>query len=495
MQSNNIRVVIVDDDDGDFLILETLLRDSKRFLFEIDHVKSFQHARSLITDNKTDIFLLDYFLGANTAIELIKEASLLHICQPIVVLTGADSDLIDNEVMNLGAADFIPKNELSTTLLDRTIDHALKHKNAEIKLERLAKRDHLTGLGNRLLFEEMLEAALARAERKNTKLAVLFLDLDRFKEINDLLGHPTGDLLLNLIADRIKKVIRDSDFAARIGGDEFTILVDDINSYEDAVCVAKKILEAIAPPTAIRGHELSISASIGISMYPENGKTPIKLMQKADIALYEAKRHGVNQLQCFTSKLQKQLEDNIRIEKGLRSALDNNMFELYLQPKWNLHDRKIIGFEGLLRWVQENKDAQRVVSPGEFIPVAERTGLIIPIGQWVAREACKILSEWRNQGITGFSIAINVSPLQVVGGSFVKFLQDTLRENGIDPSLLEIEVTEEVVMDINPDDNAAIDQLEQISALGVKISIDDFGTGYSSLKYLRHFPANYLLNP
>lgn len=490
--NTEFNVVVIEDDSADFLILESLLLASQRFRFRLTHVKSFQEAQQYLTNPGFDIFLLDYFLGADTAIDFLKEASLLHIPQPVVVLTGADSGRIDDEVINLGAADFIPKNELSTSLLERTIHHAVEHKRAEMNLERLAKRDPLTGLGNRLLFEEMLEASLARAKRKNGKLAVLFLDLDRFKEINDSLGHPTGDLLLTLIADRIRKVIRSSDFAARIGGDEFTILVDEIHDYEDAALVATKLLEAIAPPTAIRGHEIVISASIGIALYPENGKTPIKLMQKADIALYEAKRHGINRLQCFTARLQTELEKNIKLEKGLRRALGHNECELYLQPKWNLADRTIIGFEALLRWIEDEGGVKRFVSPAEFIPIAEKTGLIIPLGAWVIEQTCGLLKEWEARGITQFPIAINVSPVQLKPGNFGASVKAVLDREGIPSRLLEIELTEETMVDINSEDDNALEELEQIRSTGAKIYIDDFGTGYSSLKYLKHFPADYL---
>lgn len=490
--NTEFNVVVIEDDSADFLILESLLLASQRFRFRLTHVKSFQEAQQHLTNPAYDIFLLDYFLGADTAIDFLKEASLLHIPQPVVVLTGADSGRIDDEVINLGAADFLPKNELSTPLLERTIHHAIEHKRAEMNLERLAKRDPLTGLGNRLLFEEMLEASLARAERKNGKLAVLFLDLDRFKEINDSLGHPTGDLLLTLIADRIRKVIRSSDFAARIGGDEFTILVDEIHDYEDAALVATKLLDAIAPPTAIRGHEINISASIGIALYPENGKTPIKLMQKADIALYEAKRHGINRLQCFTARLQTELEKNIKLEKGLRRALEHNEFELYLQPKWNLADRTIIGFEALLRWIEDEGGVKHFVSPAAFIPIAEKTGLIIPIGAWVIERTCRLLKDWEARGITQFPIAINVSPVQLKPGNFGASVKAVLDRENIPSRLLEIELTEETMVDINSEDDNALEELDQIRSTGAKISIDDFGTGYSSLKYLKHFPADYL---
>ncbi|EMP54074.1 diguanylate cyclase/phosphodiesterase [Marinobacter santoriniensis NKSG1] len=482
-----IRVHIVDDDPADFLIIDELLQQSARFRFEISHISSWEDARQELIDPQCDLLLLDYFLGKGTARDLLIEARKIHCSVPIVVLTGVESVTLDDEVIELGASDFLPKGGINTALLERTIRHAIQHKRAELALERMAKRDPLTGLGNRLLFEEILESSLARCKRSGTRLAVLFMDLDRFKEINDSLGHPTGDLLLLLIADRLRSVIRQSDYIARIGGDEFTILIDDLHDAGDALSIARKIVQAISLPSAVGGHDLNVSASIGVALFPENGDAPIKLMQKSDIALYEAKRLGLNKVQCFTSNLQTQLEKHLHVEKGLRRALEASQFELLLQPKWSLADCKVIGFEALLRWRSENDG---LISPQDFIPVAEKTGLIVPVGEWVLRQTLAYLERWNELGLCQYGIAVNVSPLQLKSGQFVDMLQHLLQEMGIAGEGLEVEITEETLLDGYEEDPRVQRDLSRIRELGVKIAIDDFGTGYSSLRYLRQFPAD-----
>ncbi|MFV8572015.1 putative bifunctional diguanylate cyclase/phosphodiesterase [Marinobacter sp. SBS5] len=482
-----IRVHIIDDDPADFLILDELLLGSTRFRFELSHFASFDEARQELLAPECDVFLVDYFLGRATAGDILREARRAHCEVPIVVLTGADSQTLDDEVLELGAADFLPKGEVSLPLLERTIRHAIRHKEAERELQRLVKRDPLTGLGNRLLFEEILESSLARCKRSGGKLAVLFLDLDRFKEINDSLGHPTGDLLLLLISDRLKAVVRESDFIARIGGDEFTILIDELHSVGDALAVAQKIVRALAHPSPVGGHELNITASIGVALYPENGDTPIKLMQKADIALYEAKRKGVSKIQCFTSNLQTQLERHLYLEKGLRYALEHDQFELVLQPQWRMDNQGLIGFEALLRW---HFGADGMISPFEFIPVAEKTGLIVPVGEWVVSKVCEYLREWKQLGISDCRIALNVSPLQLKSGKFVEALESMALAHGVALDQFEVEVTEESLLDGVEEHGRVSNELVRLRELGVKIAIDDFGTGYSSLRYLRQFPAD-----
>ncbi len=484
---DEITVFVVDDDPADYLILDELLQDSTRFRFEVSHLQNVDQARQALLDERCDVMLLDYFLGKDTARDLLIEARRIHCPTPIVVLTGLESSSLDDESINMGAADFLPKEGMTTALLERTIRHAIQHKRTELELEKMVKKDPLTGLGNRLMFEEILETSLARSKRSGTKLAVLFMDLDRFKEINDSLGHPTGDLLLLLVADRLRKVVRESDFIARIGGDEFTILIDELNDEEDALSVAHKILCAISEPSPVGRHELNVSASIGVSVYPENGDSPIKLMQKADLALYEAKRRGAQRVQSFTSRLQVDLEKHLNIEKGLRYALQNDQFELFLQPKWSLEDWQVVGFEALIRW---KIDDGHLVSPADFIPVAEKTGLIVPIGEWVLRTALGYLDIWRGKGFDNFPIAINVSPLQLRAGHFVYFLSTLLEQSDIAPNLLEIEITEETLLESHSEENRARRDIGRIRERGVRVAIDDFGTGYSSLKYLRQFPVD-----
>ncbi|WP_323750314.1 EAL domain-containing protein [Marinobacter sp.] len=482
-----IRVHIVDDDPADFLILDELLLGSTRYRFQLCHFGSLDEARQELLAPECDVFLIDYFLGRETACDILREARRVHCEVPIVVLTGADSQKLDDEVLELGAADFLPKGEVSLPLLERTIRHAIRHKESELALQRLVKRDPLTGLGNRLLFEEILESSLARCKRSGGRLGVLFLDLDRFKEINDSLGHPTGDLLLMLISDRLRSVVREADFIARIGGDEFTILIDDLHSAGDALAVAHKIVVALSHPSPVGAHELNITASVGVALYPENGDTPIKLMQKADIALYEAKRKGVSKIQCFTANLQTQLERHLYIEKGLRHALEHDQFELYLQPQWTLEDQRLFGFEALLRW---HSGEEGMISPFEFIPVAEKTGLIVPIGEWVVSKVCEYLSDWKARGVSNCRIALNVSPLQLKSGKFVEAIEAMASANGVALDQFEVEITEESLLDGVEEHGRVSNELVRLRELGVKIAIDDFGTGYSSLRYLRQFPAD-----
>ncbi len=478
---------MIDDDYADYVLIEETLKGATRTRFQVSHVSDYESAREAFFSDEYDVFLLDYFLGAETANQLLHEARRIRLVQPIVVLTGVGHVEIDDQVIHMGASDFLPKEELSSPLLERIIRHAVEHKRSENRMELLIKQDALTGLGNRQIFEELLEHSLATAARHKSKLAVMFLDLDRFKEVNDTLGHPVGDLLLILVADRLRKLIRDSDFIARIGGDEFTILLDDIASYDDAALVAEKLIHSLAQPSAINGNHLVISSSVGIAVYPENGDTPIKLMQKADMALYEAKRKGAGQFQFFTGNLQTQLEESIRIEKGLREALEKDQLELHLQPQWRLEDQQITGFEGLIRWRQE--DGQ-LLSPGVFVPVAEKTGLILPVGRWVLAKACDILAKWEKAGHNNFSIAVNVSPMQLRTPDFVEGCNEELRASGIDPSRLELELTEDVFLDTSEEQGATLRDLKRLKSLGMNIAIDDFGTGYSSLRYLKDFPID-----
>ena len=482
-----IRVCVVEDDPTDLLLIEEMLRGSDRTQYSVEHISSFDDALHRLIDAQCDVLLLDFFLGKHTARDLLLEAKKTHLAVPIIVLTGLESEALDDEVIELGASDYLPKGSISRPLLERTIRHAIRHKKAELELEKLVKQDPLTGLGNRLLFEELLEKSVAKCKRSKSRLAVLFMDLDRFKEVNDSLGHPTGDLLLIMIADRLQQVVREYDVVARIGGDEFTFLVDQLPEASDALAIASKIVQAVSEPLAVGGHELNVSASVGIAFFPESGQSPVELMQKADIALYEAKRQGVKRIQCFTENLQVQLENHLSIERGLRAALANDEFQLLLQPQWRLQDQVIFGFEALLRWRSASGD---FIAPGEFIQVAEKTGLIVKIGEWVVLKALSYLETWTKMGITDVGLAVNVSPVQLKTGHFADFLERAKGALQGRPSLLEIEITEETLLEGHDDELSVIKDLERIRTMGFKISIDDFGTGYSSLQYLRQFPAD-----
>ena len=486
MLSDPLNVLVVDDDETDFVLIHEALAQVCGQEFRLHHASTYDEARSALLADQHDAYLVDYFLGPGNGLDLIREARSARIDSPLIVLTGANNTELDDQVMENGASDFLPKEEITPRLLERTIRHALERAKAERRLQSLIKQDPLTSLGNRSMFEDHLERSLARAQRNEDQLAVLFLDLNRFKEINDLLGHHVGDLLLIMVADRLQAMTREEDVVARIGGDEFTLLLDSIGSPEDAALVAQKIIEGLSEPTPIDEMSLVVTASVGIALYPTGGETPIQLMQNADIALYEAKKQGGGEYQFFTDDLQVRLKHNAEIEKGLRRALKDGELELRYQPQWRLSDRSITGAEALVRWRQPDGS---LVSPGDFIPVAERTGLIIPLGQWVFEAACRQLQEWTQQGWDDLSISINVSPKQLRAADFIPKTREVIRETGIDPARIEVELTEELFADTDPENK---ETLQQLKAMGVLIAIDDFGTGYSSMRYLKHFPLHTL---
>lgn len=356
-------------------------------------------------------------------------------------------------------------------------------KLAEQRIAHMAHHDALTGLPNRVLLRDRIEQAIAQAHRNAAQLAVLFLDLDRFKTINDSLGHELGDRLLQSVASRILVCVREGDTVSRVGGDEFVIVIPGIASSSDASAVASKILEVLAAAFHLGGNDLHVSASIGISLYPADGADADTLMRNADTAMYHAKDAGRGNFQFFTQHMNVAAQQRLLLENALRRALDNREFELNYQPLYDLRDRSITGFEALLRW---NPPGQETVLPGAFIGAAEESGLIVPIGEWVLREALRHAKAWQSAGRV-LPVAVNVSANQLARPSFVARLRGLLEETGIDPALVELEVTEGVIIEGAGEARAALDH---IAALGVGIAIDDFGTGYSGLAYLKRLPID-----
>lgn len=359
-------------------------------------------------------------------------------------------------------------------------------KQAEEQLYRLAHHDTLTGLPNRILFLDRLQQAKALANRYRHQVAVLFLDLDRFKIINDTLGHPVGDKLLQKVAQRIAGCIREVDTVARIGGDEFTIILVNVDNIDDVKRVAQKILQSLSVSFTVDTHELFITTSIGITLYPVDGDNLDTLVKKADIAMYHAKGEGRNNFQFYTPRMDENADKRLLLETSLRKALDNGEFRLYYQPKVDIVTKSITAMEALLRWEHPKLG---LVSPVDFIPLAEETGLIIPIGEWVLRTACRQNHEWQRQGLSAMRVAVNLSGFQFQQKNLLEMITATLAETELDAELLELEITESVIMQ-NPD--FAVSVLNALKDIGVHISIDDFGTGYSSLAHLKRFSVNTL---
>jgi len=357
-------------------------------------------------------------------------------------------------------------------------------KESESKLDHLAHHDPLTGLPNRLLLNARMEHSLTRAHRNNSQLAVLFLDLDHFKNINDTLGHPIGDLLLQEVAHRLTGCVREEDTVTRLGGDEFTILLEDLQNSRFASDVAQKIIAVLADRFVLQRHEVFITCSIGISIFPSDGDNVTNLLKNADSALYRAKDQGRNNYQYYTEELTTRAMERLSMENNLRHALERNELVLHYQPQVDLYSGSIIGMEALLRWQHPEMG---LIAPGSFIPLAEETGLIVPIGEWVLRTACARLQAWIDAGLPKVRMAVNLSSRQFNQKNLAEVVASALRDSGLDPNCLELELTESLIME---DAEAAIVVLNEIKALGVQFSIDDFGTGYSSLSYLKRFPID-----
>jgi diguanylate cyclase (GGDEF)-like protein/PAS domain S-box-containing protein len=350
----------------------------------------------------------------------------------------------------------------------------------------LAQHDFLTNLPNRMLLNDRLTQAIGLARRCGTQLAVLFLDLDHFKHINDSLGHGVGDRLLQSVAQRLSACVRSSDTVSRNGGDEFVILLAEIERPEDAAVSAEKILAALAARHHIGGHELQVSTSIGASVYPFDGQDAETLIKNADLAMYHAKDSGRNNVQFFTPEMNLRSVERQSVESDLRDALEQGEFELYYQPKVDLASAATVGAEALIRWHHPRRG---LVAPDQFIPIAEDAGLIVPIGRWVMREACRQLQAWRAQGVPLVPVSVNISALEFRSRHFIDEVRAILADTQVEPRHLELELTESVLM---RHAEAAAQVLGELKRLGLRLTIDDFGTGYSSLSYLSNFPIDVL---
>jgi diguanylate cyclase (GGDEF)-like protein/PAS domain S-box-containing protein len=355
-----------------------------------------------------------------------------------------------------------------------------------LRISYLAQHDNLTDLPNRVLLSDRLTQAMAMAHRHQRKLAVLFLDGDRFKHINDSLGHVIGDRLLQSVAQRLLDCVRRSDTVSRQGGDEFVVLLSEVTHPQDAAVSAEKILLAMNAPHRIGQHDVHLTMSIGIVTYPDDGTDAETLVRNADFAMYHAKNSGRNNYQFFKPEMNVRAVERQSLENGLRDAIERKEFVLHYQPKMNLETGGIIGVEALIRWHHPERG---LVPPVQFIPIAEDCGFIVPIGQWVLREACYQARAWQDSGLRPMRIAVNVSAVELRASGFVAGVNDILTETGLDPRYLELELTESFLMQ---DSRATVAVLQSLKSMGVQLALDDFGTGYSSLSYLKRFPIDTL---
>jgi len=367
--------------------------------------------------------------------------------------------------------------------LVRQLQLAERLRRAKEAAEFLAYYDALTGLPNRTLLRDRIGTAVAAAHRRGERVALLFVDLDRFKTINDSLGHSVGDLLLKEVAGRLKGWAREQDTVSRLGGDEFVVVLTAVKEATDAAVVAQRIVYEMAKGVVIQGHLLHVTCSIGIGIYPDHGADAEALVKHADAAMYCAKEAGRNSFQFFTDEMNVQVRERLTLENALRGALEKQEFFLVYQPQVNLATGEVTGSEALLRWQHPELG---LVPPDKFIPIAESGGLIVPLGEWVLKAACAQIRHWQNEGLAAVPVAVNVSAVQFRQKGFVEFIRMVLQDSGLSPQYLELELTETQLIS-NP--NVMLSVLQQLRDMGVKCSIDDFGTGYSSLTHLRRYPV------
>ena len=449
-------------------------------------------ALSWLADHTAQLLLLDYQLPDMSGEVFAARLNEQGVVIPFVVVTGRDDSRLAVQMIKQGASDFVLKD---TTLLDRlplVVYRALAEaatrqrlQQAEQEIYQLANFDTLTGLPNRNLLRDRLQQAITQASRMQYQVGVLLLDLDRFKGVNESLGHLVGDKLLRLVAERLQVCVRESDTLARLGGDEFVCILSGVPDEDGISSAASKILTMIAEPFVIDGHELYLTASIGIAVYPTDGTDVSTLLKHADLAMYQAKENDRNTFRFFCSDLNIRVMERVTLEHALRRALEREEFLLYYQPQVDVVSNRLIGFEALLRW---NHAKLGMIAPEKFVPLPEETGLICAIGEWVIGEASRQVRRWRERKLPAVRVAVNLSGRQFKA-PLDQMVAAIMLENNLDAGWLELELTESILM---RDAVENLDLLRKLTALGCSLSLDDFGTGYSSLAYLKHFPLGRL---
>ncbi|MFL6660478.1 MAG: EAL domain-containing protein [Massilia sp.] len=477
------QVLIVDDDRSTRSTLRyTLQRDG----FRVEEAADGAQALMMLKRFQPDVILMDAVMPVMDGFTACARMQELPggSAIPVLMITALEDNSSVERAFAAGASDYIPK-PIHYAVLSQRVRRIIEANRAEKRIRHLAYNDLLTGLPNRTLFFDLLNQATEQARTNAHQLAVLFMDLDRFKYVNDNLGHDVGDRLLVAVAQRVRRTVRSLDVLARLGGDEFTIVLNDVDGPAPAAAAAQNICRVLAAPFNIDGHDIFVTASVGIAMYPHDGLDVPTLVKHADSAMYRAKKTNTG-FQFFEASMEHTISEHVRLETDLRRALENNELEVYYQPQARLHDQQIIGMEALVRW----KHATRgMVPPNEFIPLAEETGLINPLGDFVLRTACAQLRDWIAQGLPPLRVAVNLSVRQLLQKNFADSVEQVLIDTGLPPALLELEITESTLMEHAQD---TLQALHRLRSLGLRLSIDDFGTGYSSLSYLKRFPVDII---
>jgi diguanylate cyclase (GGDEF)-like protein len=480
------RVLLVEDDPRAAVMISEMLRGIWSEGLVVAHAQRLGDVAQELLDHGATCVLLDLSHEEGDRLAPLRHVHAAAPDVPIIVLSDHANDEIGLRAVKDGAQDYLLKHDLDPSQLSRAVQYAIERKRSEVELAHQALHDPLTGLPNRVLFLDRLGVALDRSRRNDTSVAVLFLDVNKFKSINDSMGHAAGDELLIGLSKRLQDMLRPMDTMARFGGDEFTFLFEELQSEREAVLIAERIGTTASLPIRFDGGEVSLTVSIGIALAPDPAVAPQQMIRDADSAMYRAKERGGSRFELFDESSRRRATDRLELERALRGAVERSELRVYYQPRVSLNgDPVLVGFEALLRWEHPDRG---LISPSEFIAVAEETGLILPIGEYVLHEALRHVESWRASR-PGVTISVNLSSRQLADPGLVARLTAAVDASGADAGVLCLEVTEATI-EHNPE--LAARMLKALKQLGIKLAIDDFGSGYSSLASLRELPVDAL---
>ncbi|HCS63733.1 MAG TPA: GGDEF domain-containing response regulator [Cellvibrio sp.] len=481
---NKIKILFIDREQGEYLLIAEVLSHIRQVEYELVWCDKLDVALNKILSQEFDVALLDYYWGDASARDLLNAARVQACQTPIVVMTDEMETEVDREAIRAGAADYLIKGQIDHLLLERTLRYAIERKQTEQHLTRLAHYDPLTDVPNRILFRDRLEHAIHLAERDNASFTLMFIDLNGFKQVNDNFGHDAGDAIIRICAERLNACLRRSDSVARMGGDEFTLLLQKIAVNTDVAHIAEKVIVAIEQPAEINGHEVVVGCSIGIAIYPQAGRDADTLLKHADMAMYKAKQEDGSSYRFFTEMMNQDVRRQLRLEADLRAALKKQQFVLHYTPRVDVSTGKVIALEAMLRW---DKPGMGILNASDFIATAEETGIINALGYWVIRQACndlKLLQEFWDGPLM---MAINLSMRQFKDDNLVHEVARIFADNDIQPGDIEFEITETVFAD-----NIELVSLcmRPLSFFGINFLLDSFGAGNSSLLHLQRLPIS-----
>ncbi len=478
-----VKVLVLEGQSEHFLNIQGLLQNIATIDYQATHFSCFNSEK--IIQLNSDVLIVSSSLNDQSKLDILEKLIALEQSSPIIILSDEFDKELDQNSISHGADDCLPRNELSGLFLSHAIQHAIRRKKTEAKLAHVVTHDRLTGLANRYLLNQHLEHAITLAKRSNMQFAVLYIDLDKFKLVNDSLGHEVGDQILKQAAKKLLNVVRETDIVARLGNDEFAILLENTGPSQNIALVAEKIQQNMQSVYQVNEHELYLSASIGIATFPECGRRPETLLKNAEMTLHKAKECGFNQFQFYTDELNQQTKLKLELEKNLRRALINGEFDIHLQPQISSSTQQLVGAEALLRW---NHPTHGTISPITFIPLLEDLGLLPGVESWVINQVCKLAKRMTDKyGQMRFSV--NISGSHFKAGNLKENIYLALQSSSLDANNLEVELTENIMIE-HVEHNSHL--LSELKDIGISVALDDFGKGYSSLSYLKNFPADIL---